>query len=213
MNTTTARWFTAVVLLAALLGCKERSVSMPEDDPRSNVLNAEADFFGLLRRVHGNFKPYESTEEMLAEAELVVEGNVVSVSDGRTFYGPSGELGSAHNAVLGFKVSNVIKGDFRGAIAHVEVARSLPTSVESLRTTMPAMRMLLFLVNTADYPQPSVHSPRAGLPDGATLYTLSGPQAMIVDDNGIAVQPLTEQFHQLVGDDEPLSAISERLRP
>jgi hypothetical protein len=193
----------ALVLSAA---CNDRGPTLAEQDPPPNRLVKDADFYGLVRRVVYNYRPFASETEMSGASDLVVKGRIVDVRRGRTLGRPHGVRGGQHTFVAEFETSSVVKGSLEGNRVFVEFLRSFPTTVEEVRAEIPDHLMSLYLLDVSKYlqhPNPEkrrqVFDEGAGLPSKETpLYALNTPQGMVVETPQGMAQPLTDRLYWLI---------------
>jgi hypothetical protein len=190
-----------LLLLWATAACN-RQPSLAEDDPPPNRLDPNADFYGMVRRVHYNFIPFASEPEMRTASDIVVRGRIAKIAKGRVLGAPEGVRGGQHTFVMAFTVGVSLKGSVKpGENVYVEVNRSIPTSIESLQAQMPDHDMTLYLVDMARFPphpnpskRPKIFDEGAGLPNSTTkLFAINTPLGMVVETSQGLSQPLIER--------------------
>jgi hypothetical protein len=192
----------AIGTLLALLGLGACS-SEPDEGARGGSLlealgNAELDYQPL------------TASEMVAASTLIVRGHLTGVSDGRVVDFAEGASNPTAMAVVEVGVTEVIQGA-TGDRAYFEVIRG-GLEVEQLDEQMPAEEVLLFLTPPGwDADTYRFEHPRRGLPDGAALFALRTPQALLLEAEGVAHQPLEPDTSQLF-EPIPLDAVEQQVR-
>jgi hypothetical protein len=182
------------------LGCSQDEPSAPEDDaPISTyVPDSQLDFYGLVRRVHFNYSPYGSVEQLRNASDVIVKGRLVDVQDGKKL-GETGPRGR-HFFVMKFQVDETVRGT-AGEYVYVEHARTSWTSVEALRKALPDHEMTLYLADITSYadsfPASRVFGKNNGYPAGERLFMIKNPQAMVVHFKGQNIQPLADRAEAL----------------
>jgi hypothetical protein len=192
----------AIGTLLALLGLGACSFD-PDEAPRGDLLealgNAELDYVPL------------TASEMVAESTLIVRGHLTGVSDGRVVDFAEGASNPTAMAVVEVSVMEVIQGA-AGDRAYFEFIRG-GTDVEQLDEQMPAAEVLLFLAppgwNVDTY---RFEPPRRGLPEGAALFALRTPQALLLETQGVAHQPLEPGTSAQMFEPVPLDAVEQQVR-
>jgi hypothetical protein len=193
----------AIGTLLAVLGLGACS-SDPDEASRGDSLleaigNADIDYVPL------------TASEMVAESSLIVRGHLTGVRDGRVVDFAEGASNPVAMAVVEVSVTDVIKGAVTDR-AHFEFIRG-GLEVEQIDEEMPAEEVLLFLAqpgwNADTY---RFEHPRRGLPDGATLFALRTPQALLLEAGGRAYQPLEPGTSYQMFEPIPLDDVELEVR-
>jgi hypothetical protein len=189
--------FLAVLGLAA---CSSEPASSSRGDSLLEAIgNAELDYEPL------------TASEMVGEATLIVRGHLTGVNDGRVVDFAEGASAPTAMAVVEVSVSEVIKGEVADR-AHFEFIRG-GFELDRIDQQMPNDEVLLFLAppgwNARTY---RFEHPRRGLPEGATLFALRTPQALLVEAEGRAYQPLESGTPYQMFEPVPLDSVEQEVR-
>jgi hypothetical protein len=198
MNTKTKGFLGAAVVAAlALASCGGSDAETGAKAPK---------VASMLRNVHSDYEPAESTDALADESAVVVEGKVASVADGPVI--GEGLRGGLHTAILAVDVERVVRGqlDGDGTRAYVLVARDVLTEPAQLQAAYPADASTLFFLTEATFGD-DVTNAGAGAPAGAKIYWPTTPQGLIMETpTGAEPLLIEEQAFAGVPDDSPLAA-------
>lgn len=148
------------------------------------------DFFELLRFTRATQQNFTFAELFMQSSHVVV-GKLEDVREGRTIDFATGASNPLRTVVFSVIRSRTVKG----ALAerdYIEYVRAPAVSVAQLRSSIPHISMLFFLV-PADQWDRSVYKfdgEGRGVPLGAFLATFRNGQSLVIEDNGQLFQPL-----------------------
>ncbi|MET3923891.1 hypothetical protein [Arthrobacter sp. UYEF20] len=129
-----------------------------------------------------DYDPFHSTEDLAAVSQVIAQGTVEGVREGRTGTG-------LHSVVLILHTGRVVKGELpRGNDGNVYLELFGARSSDPLYFTKAFPKgatVVAFMVPAGDGApregiDATIENPKAGRPDGQALYLPAGPQGLVL---------------------------------
>ncbi len=140
------------------------------------------DTLAAFSRITFDYDPFHSTEDLAAASQVIVQGTVEGVREGRTGTG-------LHSIVLILHTDSMVKGELpRGNDGNVYLELNGAGSSDPLyfsRAFPKGAAVVAYMVPAWDG-QPvtgtdaTIENPKAGRPDGQALFLPAGPQGLIL---------------------------------
>lgn len=170
--------------------------------------SAGVDAFSALVRASGlqlDYDQLDSPDEAAAIADLVAEGTVVSVVEGRALVVEKDDPSvDSLSLVLGVRIDDVVQGDLaKGSdgIAYIEIPRDGQTSVAEYQQALPKGAEAALYLTLLPQEDGLHRDDLAGRPAGQRIWVAISPQGLVLADGAQSQELLSGTRF-----DAPLSA-------
>lgn len=146
-----------------------------------------------------------TVKEAAAIADLVAEGVLVSVNEGRSFIvEPDDPALDDHNVVVGVRLGEVYQGslgDKSDGIAYIELPEHVRATLETYQAALPKGTEVAVYLGLLPQEDPLYRDDTAGRPAGQQIWVPISPQGLVLADGAQSQELLSGMRF-----DAPLSA-------
>ncbi|MGH2750140.1 MAG: hypothetical protein ACRDK3_04610 [Actinomycetota bacterium] len=182
------RWICVLLLVLGSCGA-------PQVDSEQGGVEADGDFFQLLRRIAVEYEVYDSLEELLKGADVAVIGVIESIDTGRALGAGRDQPEAVETFLITVRVQELVSGDLPSdsqELLDLELYKPSLVSLQDVRRAKPETPLLLVLTDTANLPQPSpVDDSDVDREPGKSLFTIPSDTAIFVERANEVLTPLS----------------------
>jgi len=173
----------SVGLLMACTSTKNDSEPSSPEPPSS-----DRTLFDYMNNLRADYVPL-SAKEMVDDSDVIARGHITAVRDGRVVDNANGPSLPIRMAVVEITVTEVVKGQEDDAVYFEHIRGG--SSPEEMAEHLPVEEVLVFLIPPRwDTTTHKFEYQDRGLPAGEQLYVLRTQQALLMEADGVVVQPL-----------------------
>lgn len=183
----------AGLLVAVLAGCGSDAGTGSDGATGAQGGGGSVDGFAKLFADHYvDYDHVGTPADLAARSELVVQGRIVRIDEGRTFGASATDPVASTSVVLVLAVEQVLAGSApAGGDVYVELPAPGQVTAEVFDRSVPkASGAMLYLAPAATVADTAIVDPDAGRPAGQPLYQPVNPQGFVIDAGTAAVQIL-----------------------
>lgn len=196
--TTRHRSPAAVLALAGLLltivaGCgSDAGTSSGERSAAQASVGSVHGFADLFADNRTDYDHIATPSDLAARSELVVQGRIVQIDEGRTFGTSATDPVASSSIVLVFAVNQVLNGETpAGGKVYVELLPPGQITAEEFDRSAPKTSdAVLYLAPAATAADTAIVDPDGGRPAGRPLYQPVNPQGLVIETGTGPVQIL-----------------------
>ncbi|WP_108492351.1 hypothetical protein [Promicromonospora sp. AC04] len=138
-----------------------------------------------------DYEPVATPAELASQSTLVVEGEISTVTDGRTWGSATDDPGANQSVVLNVAISEIHVGsapEGSGDTVYVEVPSPGNVAFDAYASALPDGLTGVFYLIPAAMDTTDILDPDAGRPAGQPLFQMASPQGLVLGSSDGVLQ-------------------------